>query len=136
MGIRNLRAICPACGGKIHTQPKGLGKVTWANSGPMVETGGECQHCGVALSGKVGVDKKAILAEDAEKSWWDRNTQTGPGDEIPAIEKGGLAWQEEIARQMDAARKGGASRGEVKEMVKAMKAARKEVKAQQKESTT
>lgn len=30
MGIRNLRAICPNCGGKITAQPKGVGHLTWA----------------------------------------------------------------------------------------------------------
>lgn len=74
MGIKNLRAICPNCGGKIHTQPKGLGHVSlWSNSWFLVQTGSECQHCGVALSGKVGPGNKAILAEDA-KSWWERET--------------------------------------------------------------
>ncbi len=74
MGVRNLRAICPNCGGKIHTQPKGLGHFTWANSWMLVQTGSECQHCGVALSGKVAADNKAILADDAEKTWWERET--------------------------------------------------------------
>jgi ribosomal protein S27AE len=63
MGLRNLRAICPNCGAKIHTQPKGLGKITWMNSGPLSETGKECPECGVALTGKVKMDGKAELAE-------------------------------------------------------------------------
>lgn len=67
MGIRNLRAICPNCGGKIHTQPKGLGHITWANNWLLVQTGKECQHCGVALTGKVKMDNHAELA-GAEKS--------------------------------------------------------------------
>lgn len=63
MGVRNLRAICPACGGKIHTQPKGLGHFSlWANSWMLVQTGDHCQHCGVALTGKVGPDNGAVLA--------------------------------------------------------------------------
>lgn len=74
MGVMNLRAICPNCGGKIHTQPKGLGHLTWARSWFLVKTGSECQHCGVALSGKVDSGNKAILAEDADKSWWERET--------------------------------------------------------------
>jgi hypothetical protein len=53
MGMRNLRAICPACGGKIHTQPKGLGHFTWMNSWLLSQTGPSCQWCGVALTGKV-----------------------------------------------------------------------------------
>lgn len=81
MGMRSLRAICPNCGGKIHTQPKGLGHFTWANSWMLVQTGSECQHCGVALSGKVAADNKAILAEDAEKTWWERETGTDPTNE-------------------------------------------------------
>lgn len=72
MGIRNLRAICPNCGGKIHTQPKGFGHFTWANSWMLVQTGSECQHCGIALNGKVGPGNKAVAAEDADKSWWER----------------------------------------------------------------
>jgi hypothetical protein len=72
MGIRNLRAICPSCGGKIHTQAKGVGRFTWASSSALVATGSECQHCGAALSGKVGVDNKAILAADADKSFMER----------------------------------------------------------------
>lgn len=65
MGLRNNRAICPNCGGKIHTQPKGLGHITWMNSWFLVETGKECQHCGAALTGKVGPDNRAKLAEGA-----------------------------------------------------------------------
>lgn len=62
MGVMNLRAICPNCGGKIHTQPKGLGHLTWARSWFLVQTGKSCQHCGVALTGKVKMDNKAELA--------------------------------------------------------------------------
>jgi hypothetical protein len=72
MGVKNLRAICPKCGGKIHTQGRGLGKLTWASSSSLVKTGEECQHCGAALSGKVGIDGKAIAAEDADKSFIQR----------------------------------------------------------------
>jgi hypothetical protein len=64
VGIMNLRAICPNCGGKLHTQPRGLGHLTWARSGPLVQTGATCQWCGAALSGKVGFDNKAIAADD------------------------------------------------------------------------
>lgn len=78
MGVRNMRAICPKCGAKIHTQPKGLGHITWANSGALVQTGAECPYCHVALSGKVGIDNKAILVEDAEKTWWERETGADP----------------------------------------------------------
>ena len=60
--MRNTRAICPNCGGKIHTQPKGLGHFTWGNSWFLSQTGTECQHCGAALTGKVKVDGKAELA--------------------------------------------------------------------------
>lgn len=83
MGVMNLRAICPSCGGKIHTQPKGLGHFTWARSWFLVQTGKECQHCGVALSGRVKADNRAELASEAE----DRNSRKGraalelaPGD--------------------------------------------------------
>jgi len=82
MGVRNLRAICPNCGGKIHTQPKGLGHFTWANSWMLVQTGSECQHCGTALSGKVGPGNMAILAEDADKTWWEREAGIEPGADM------------------------------------------------------
>jgi ribosomal protein S27AE len=59
VGLRNLRAICPNCGAKIHTQPKGLGHITWANSWVNVQTGKECPFCGVALTGKVGPGNRA-----------------------------------------------------------------------------
>ncbi|HVC07148.1 MAG TPA: DUF2510 domain-containing protein [Solirubrobacterales bacterium] len=67
MGVMNLRAICPKCGGKIHTQPKGLGHLTWARSWFLVQTGTTCQHCGVALSGRVKAGNKAELASEAER---------------------------------------------------------------------
>jgi len=62
VGVRNLRAICPNCGAKIHTQPKGLGHITWANSWINVQTGKECPSCGVALTGKVKANNRAELA--------------------------------------------------------------------------
>jgi hypothetical protein len=72
MGVRNMRAICPNCGGKVHTQPKGLGRVTWLNSWFLVETGDHCQWCGVAFTGKVTVDNQAVLAsapQPPKRSW-------------------------------------------------------------------
>lgn len=57
-----MRAICPNCGGKIHTQAKGLGHLTWANSWVLVKTGESCQWCGARLTGKVGPDGRAQLA--------------------------------------------------------------------------
>ena len=63
MGLMNNRAICPNCGGKIHTQSRGVGALTLGSRGLLVQTGKECQHCGIALSGKVGMDNRAILAE-------------------------------------------------------------------------
>lgn len=62
MGLRNLRAICPNCGAKIHTQPKGLGHITWANSWVLAQTGTECPYCHVALTGKVTAAGRAELA--------------------------------------------------------------------------
>lgn len=59
MGVRNMRAICPNCGGKIHTQPKGLGHFTWANSWLLVKCGKQCQWCGEPLTGKVRADGTA-----------------------------------------------------------------------------
>lgn len=64
MGIMNLRAICPNCGGKIHTQPKGLGHFTWMRSAWLVKTGTACMHCGVGLTGKVSWGNRAVLAEE------------------------------------------------------------------------
>lgn len=64
MGFMNQRAICPKCGGKIHTQARGIGHLTWMRSGVLVKTGSECQWCGIKLSGKVGFDNKAIAADD------------------------------------------------------------------------
>ena len=79
-----MRAICPNCGGKIHTQPKGLGHFTWANSGATVQTGSECQHCGIPLSGKVGIDHRAILAKDANKGFIQRaKEEAGLGASAP-----------------------------------------------------
>ncbi|MHB8175821.1 MAG: sigma factor-like helix-turn-helix DNA-binding protein [Thermoleophilia bacterium] len=66
MGVMNTRAICPNCGGKIHTQPRGLGHFTWARSGWLVQTGKQCQWCGIALTGKVGLDNKAISVAGAQ----------------------------------------------------------------------
>lgn len=48
MGLVNPRAICPNCGGKIHTQGGLLGDVFGHRTGLV------CQHCGVGLTGKVG----------------------------------------------------------------------------------
>jgi hypothetical protein len=62
MGLRNLRAICPNCGGKIHTQPKGIGHITWANSWFSVKTGEQCQWCNAKLTGKVNAGGQAELA--------------------------------------------------------------------------
>jgi hypothetical protein len=86
MGVRNLRAICPNCGGKIHTQPKGLGHFSLSsNSWFLVQTGTECQHCGAALSGKVGPGNKAIAAEDADLSLWERTKkEAGMGTPEPS----------------------------------------------------
>lgn len=81
MGLRSLRATCPKCGGKIHTRPKGLGHLTWANSWFLAQTGSECQFCGVALTGKItaGGDavlatpeppKQPLMAAPREAGWW------------------------------------------------------------------
>lgn len=64
MGFKTNRAICPSCGGKIHTQARGLAAFGVGVSGPLVRTGTVCQWCGIALSGKVGADNKAIAADD------------------------------------------------------------------------
>ena len=64
MGLINMRARCPNCGGLIHTAPKGIGNLAlWLRNGPlMVKTGKQCQWCGVALTGSVNWANTAILA--------------------------------------------------------------------------
>ena len=64
VGFKTNRAICPSCGGKIHTQARGIAALGVGVSGPLVRTGTRCQWCGIALSGKVGADNKAIAADD------------------------------------------------------------------------
>lgn len=62
MGLKNMRAICPNCGGKVHTQPKGfLGTIALGANGPLVKTGTQCEHCGVKLTGKVTLQNYAVL---------------------------------------------------------------------------
>jgi DNA-binding NarL/FixJ family response regulator len=64
MGFKTNRAICPSCGGKVHTQARGIAALGVGVSGPLVKTGTTCQWCGIALSGKVGADNKAIATDD------------------------------------------------------------------------
>jgi DNA-directed RNA polymerase subunit RPC12/RpoP len=62
MGLKNMRAICPNCGGKIHTQAKGLlGSIALGANGTLVKTGTRCQHCGAKLTGKVTATNYAVL---------------------------------------------------------------------------
>lgn len=64
-----MRAICPSCGGKIHTQPKGfLGSIAIGANGALMKTGTTCEHCGVALTGKVTPTNYAVLADAPTKS--------------------------------------------------------------------
>ncbi len=89
MGVRNTRAICPNCGGKIHTQPKGLGHFSlWANSWFLVQTGDECQHCGVALTGRVKYDNRAELAMQVQPPVPDL-----PPDQAWCVLCGGLIYR-------------------------------------------
>ena len=60
MGFWNPRAICPACGGKIHTQQ------AFIELRPR--TGKRCQHCGVALTGKVTWGNEGVLADPDDGS--------------------------------------------------------------------
>jgi DNA-directed RNA polymerase subunit RPC12/RpoP len=59
------RVYCPNCGGKIHAKggwPGGLTK----------STGKQCQHCGIALTGKVKWPTNvAIPANDPNPSMFD-----------------------------------------------------------------
>lgn len=107
MGLRNLRAICPNCGGKIHTQPKGLGHLTWANSWVFAKTGSECQHCDVALTGKVKADGRAELAAaapprsfveiaPAEAGWW-----PDPTGRFDRRYFSGRFWTQHVTRDAD-----------------------------------
>lgn len=80
MGLRSLRATCPNCGGKIHTRPKGLGHLTWANSWVLAETGTECQFCGVALTGKITAGGMAVLAEVAPPPAFKAKPQALPSE--------------------------------------------------------
>lgn len=70
MGFINNRAICPNCGGKIHTQARGLGALIPVRSGVIAKTGTQCQHCGTALTGRVGVDNRAVsvAADEAKRA--------------------------------------------------------------------
>lgn len=104
MGLLNNRAICPQCGGKIHTQARGIGHLTWARSGLLVQTGSECQHCGVALSGKVGPDNRAILAETADARDAARAARRDARHEARAEVKAGRADLD--ARLLDALQSG------------------------------
>ena len=70
MGVMRMRAICPNCGGKIHTQPKGLGHFTWMANGPLlVKTGKIYQFCGVALTGKVDMQNRQSRPVGVGRSW-------------------------------------------------------------------
>jgi hypothetical protein len=64
MGLKNMRAICPNCGGKIHTQPRGfLGSIAIGANGVLVKTGTTCELCGVTLTGRVTPTNYAVLAD-------------------------------------------------------------------------
>ena len=85
MGIMRMRAICPNCGGKIHTQAKGLGHFTWMANGPLlVKTGTTCQFCGIALTGKVDMQNRAILAHAQSHSM---NSQTSSQPEPRVVSR-------------------------------------------------
>lgn len=58
-----MRAICPNCKQKIQTQPKGLGHIMLGANGIFTQTGTECPHCHVKLTGKVDYKNYAVLAE-------------------------------------------------------------------------
>ena len=70
MGFKNMPAICPSCGGKIHTEPEGrLGSIAMevvGANGPMLKTGSTCEHCGAQLTGKVTARNYAVLAVESE----------------------------------------------------------------------
>jgi hypothetical protein len=70
MGFKNMPAICPSYGGKIHTEPKGfLGSIAMevvGANGPMLKTGSTCAHCGAKLTGTVTARNYAVLAVDPE----------------------------------------------------------------------
>jgi hypothetical protein len=79
MGMRSLRASCSNCGGKVRTEPKGLGQFTWANSWFLVKTIGKvCPHCGAGLTGRVTAGNKAELAPASGGRYGDRPSPTLP----------------------------------------------------------
>lgn len=80
MGLVNNRAICPACGGKIHTQARGLGALVPIRSGLLVQTGTRCQHCGEALTGRVGIDNRAISVTAEQAKQARRSGEPTPAD--------------------------------------------------------
>lgn len=79
MGMKNMRAICPNCGGKIHTQPKGLGHVMLGANGVFTQTGKQCELCGVALTGRVDYKNFAVLAR-TEQPRTEPTPSTNPTD--------------------------------------------------------
>jgi hypothetical protein len=93
MGLRNNRAICPNCGGKLHTQAKGLGHISlWMNSGPLVQTGNQCQWCGIALSGKVGLGNRAITVEEDDELQAQRQRAIDAAEGKAYGTKGPVPW--------------------------------------------
>lgn len=102
MGLVNNRAFCPNCNGKIHTRARGLGVLLPFRSGALVQTGTQCQHCGTALSGRVGLDNVAISAATAENARRHRaelRAQLRPSAHRPAVRTEPTA--DDVARQRD-----------------------------------
>ncbi|MEV4670960.1 hypothetical protein AB0K34_04835 [Actinomadura sp. NPDC049382] len=95
----NNRAFCPACGGKIHTRARGAAGVLPFRSGMLVQTGTRCQHCGEALTGKVGMDNVAISVAAAEAKQQARQQRAEERRRPPAPLPEPTA--EDIARQRD-----------------------------------
>jgi hypothetical protein len=76
MGFWNPRAICPSCGGKIRTQASGL------------LTGMRCQHCGVTLTGRVGMmTNTAKLAPQTQGSEQAYAESRQPSEQIAGREE-------------------------------------------------
>lgn len=90
MGFWNPRAICPSCGAKIHTHdPTGLLIVK--------RTGTKCPNCGVALTGKIGLDNKAKLAPPSTAPRGPSGVRIDELERLANLHESGALTDEEFA---------------------------------------
>jgi hypothetical protein len=93
MGFWSPRAICPGCGGKIHTRTGLFRQVS----------GKQCQHCGVPLTGKVGVlTNMAVIDEsrlpNEQKQRQPTATPSQPGGSATRVKTSRADELEKLAR--------------------------------------